>query len=71
MKILFTALRSSHIINFHLPYLEYFKKNGDEVHVITHGKVKEAGKSYDVIFEKKITSIKNIKTIFEIPDRKF
>lgn len=53
MKILFTALRSSHIINFHLPYLEYFKKNGDEVHVITHGKVKEAGKSYDVIFEKK------------------
>ena len=53
MKILFTASRSSHIINFHLSYLEYFKKNGDGVHVITHGKVKEAGKSYDAIFEKK------------------
>ena len=29
-KVLFTATVDSHILNFHTPYLKYFKDNGDE-----------------------------------------
>lgn len=66
MKILFAASRASHITNFHLPYIDYFKNNGYEVHVITSGEVKEANKLYNIFFEKKIISVNNIKTIFNI-----
>ena len=36
-KILYAASRMSHITNFHLPYIDYFKSKGDEVHVLTQG----------------------------------
>lgn len=36
-KVLFTAKVDQHIINFHLPYLKYFKELGYEVHVASHG----------------------------------
>ena len=66
-KILYTASRMSHITNFHLPYIEYFKSNGDEVHVLTQGSYNlDVDKIYDIDFEKKITSFKNIRTIFKI-----
>ena len=38
-KILFTATSNIHIENFHLPYLEWFKKKGFEVHVACKGKI--------------------------------
>lgn len=63
-KILYTASRISHIINFHMPYIDYFKKKGYIVHILTQGKAKiNIDKIYDISFEKKITSLKNIKTI--------
>jgi glycosyltransferase EpsD len=36
-KVLFTATIDKHIIRFHLPYLEWFKKKGFEVHVAAKG----------------------------------
>ena len=66
-KILYAASRMSHITNFHLPYIEYFKSNGDEVQVLTQGSYNlDVGKVYDIDFEKKIMSFKNIMTIFKI-----
>lgn len=44
-KILFVATVQSHIMNFHVPYLEHWKKKGYEVHVAT--KIDE--KKYDNI----------------------
>lgn len=63
-KILFTASTYSHINNFHLPYLKYFKKIGYEVHVAVGGSKQEiefADKVYDIPFQKSITSIENFK----------
>ena len=31
-KVLFTATVDSHITQFHLPFLKWFKENGYEVH---------------------------------------
>jgi len=36
-KILYTATTHIHILNFHLPYLEWFKSKGYEVHVACNG----------------------------------
>lgn len=36
-KILFCATVQSHIMNFHLPYLQYFQSRGYEVHVACNG----------------------------------
>lgn len=36
-KILYTATTNIHILNFHLPYLEWFKSQGYEVHVACNG----------------------------------
>ena len=51
-KILYAASRMSHITNFHLPYIEYFKSNGDEVHVLTQGSYNlDVDKIYDIDFK--------------------
>ncbi|EFM39176.1 glycosyltransferase, group 1 family protein [[Eubacterium] yurii subsp. margaretiae ATCC 43715] len=66
-KILYAASRMSHITNFHLPYIDYFKSKGDEVHVLTQGSGNlDVDKIYDIDFEKKIMSFKNIRTILKI-----
>lgn len=66
-KILYAASRMSHITNFHLPYIDYFKSNGDEVHVLTQGSYNwDVDKIYDIDFEKKVMSFKNIRTIWKI-----
>lgn len=67
-KVLFTASAASHILNFHMPYIEYYKKLGYEVHTITSGTVSSQliDKSFDVVFSKKQFSIKNIGTIMKI-----
>lgn len=36
-KILFTATVDSHILNFHIPFLKWFKERGYEVHVASNG----------------------------------
>lgn len=36
-KVLFTATVDSHILNFHIPYLKWFKELGYEVHVASNG----------------------------------
>lgn len=36
-KILYTATTNIHLLNFHLPYLEWFKSKGYEVHVACNG----------------------------------
>lgn len=62
-KVLFTASRFSHIVNFHLPYLEWFKKLGWEVHVACGGEMQSipcADKVFSVPFEKSILSPKNL-----------
>ncbi len=33
MKVLFTASIMGHLTNFHVPYMQYFKDNGCEVHI--------------------------------------
>lgn len=67
-KILYAASRISHINNFHLPYIKYYLDKGFKVDVIAQGnQVKEKNvKVYDIDFEKKIISLKNIKTFFQI-----
>ncbi|NBK97643.1 MAG: glycosyltransferase family 1 protein [Erysipelotrichia bacterium] len=68
-KILFTASTYSHINNFHIPYLKFFKKNGFEVHVAVGGKAQEipfADKVFDIPFQKNITSIENFKLAFRL-----
>ncbi len=58
-KVLFTASTFSHILNFHLPYLRAFQREGWEVHVACGGEEREvpwADRSFTLPFEKKITA---------------
>ncbi|MGP1410966.1 MAG: glycosyltransferase [Peptoanaerobacter stomatis] len=63
-KILYTASRISHILNFHMPYINYFKNKGYTIHILSEGTADiNVDKIYNIPFEKKITSINNILTI--------
>ena len=61
-KILFTATVDSHILNFHLPYLKWFKEKGYEVHVASNGesKIPFVDVKHNILFERSPYSIKNI-----------
>lgn len=67
-KVLFTATVSSHILQFHIPYLKYFKEKGYEVHVATNDA--EEFPFCDVIhkisFNRSPIRIGNIKAIVEL-----
>lgn len=69
-KVLFAASTLSHIENFHIPYLKYFKDNDFEIHVI--GKknnkmpIPYVNKSISIDFEKNMFSIKNFINAFKI-----
>lgn len=68
-KILFTASTYSHINNFHIPYIKFFKECGFEVHVAVGGKAQEipfADKVFDIPFQKNITSIENFKIAYRL-----
>ncbi len=69
-KILFVASTLSHIENFHIPYLKYFKDNGYIVHVIGKSNNKSnipyVDKIIDMPFEKNMFSIKNFIISFKI-----
>lgn len=67
-KILFTASTASHILNFHLPYLKYFKDNGWQVHVAV-GDYKEipfTDHIHIIPLEKNILSVANLKSIVKM-----
>lgn len=62
-KVLFTASTYSHIVNFHIPYLEWFHSKGWSVHVGCGGKEKEipyADKVLHLPFEKKMHAPSNL-----------
>jgi polysaccharide pyruvyl transferase WcaK-like protein/glycosyltransferase involved in cell wall biosynthesis len=62
-KVLFTATVDSHILNFHTPYLKYFKDNGYEVHVATNGteKIPYCDVKHTVSFERSPFRLNNLK----------
>ena len=64
-KVLFTATVDSHIENFHLPYLKYFKEQGYEVHVATNGDddIPYCDKKIKIPFERSPYKFNNIKAI--------
>ncbi|OOM76338.1 putative glycosyltransferase EpsD [Clostridium puniceum] len=69
-KILFSASTLSHIENFHIPYLEQFKKQGYIIHIMGKPNNKSAipyvDKIIPISFEKNMFSIKNIIISFRI-----
>lgn len=68
LKFLFTASRSSHIENFHMPTINFLRQNGHKVDVAAEGIVKSGlvDNSYDLTFRKKIYSPKNFGTINQL-----
>lgn len=69
-KILFSASTLSHIENFHIPYLEQFKKQGYIIHIIGKPNNKSiipyVDKIIPISFEKNMFSIKNFIVSFQI-----
>lgn len=61
-KVLVCASTGSHIQNFHLPYLAYFKKRGFEVHVaVPDGKAFDAADTMHFVpMSKKLISSRNL-----------
>ena len=57
MKILIVASNMVHINNFHLPYINELKNQGNEVFVMARGE----GADFDIPFEKKSLSFANYK----------
>ncbi len=69
-KILFAASTLSHIENFHVPYLNEFKKQGYIVHIMgkpnNKSDIAYADKLIPIHFEKSMFSIKNFSIAFKI-----
>ena len=67
-KVLFSATVDSHILNFHVPYLKYFKENGYEVHVATNGtkEIPYCDVKHTVSFERSPFKINNLKAIKQL-----
>lgn len=67
-KVLFVATVDSHIKQFHLPYLKWFKKNGFEVHVATnsHEPIEYCDKKHCITFERNPFKKNNITAIIEL-----
>lgn len=63
-KVLFTASTYSHLVNFHLPYLEKFRAEGWEVHAACAGSpmdIPGAGRVIHLPLEKSMWSPKNFR----------
>lgn len=67
-KVLFTATVDSHIENFHIPYLKYFKEQGYEVHVATNGddEIPYCDKKIKISFERSPFKLNNLKAIKQL-----
>ena len=64
-RILICASRVSHILNFHLPYIKYFKNRNYRVDIAVEGKTDNSmiDNCYDMKFTKNPFSPDNLKTI--------
>ena len=64
-KVLFVATVDSHILAFHLPYLELFKQKGWETHVATNGKEKIpfCDHKHTICMERNPFKLNNLKAI--------
>lgn len=67
-KVLFTATVDSHIRQFHLPYLKWFKEHGYEVHVATNGneEIPFCDVKHKISFERSPIKINNLKAIHNL-----
>ncbi|MGH2330696.1 glycosyltransferase family 4 protein [Thermoanaerobacter mathranii] len=71
-KILFIATVESHIINFHIPFIQYFQNKGYEVHVATKlGNRQDELKnlnvvSYNIDFSRSPYSLSNIRALNQL-----
>lgn len=69
-KILFSASTLSHIENFHIPYLKYFKEHDFEIHIMgkknNKSTIPYVDKIIPINFEKNIFSINNFINAFKI-----
>ena len=67
-KVLFAATVDSHILNFHIPYLKYFKDSGYEVHVATNSdkEIPYCDVKHKVSFERKPFKVNNIRAIGQL-----
>lgn len=67
-KVLFTATVDSHILQFHLPFLNFFKEKGYEVHVATNGdeEIPYCDKKFKITFERSPYKTNNLKAIKEL-----
>lgn len=61
-KVLFVATVDQHIRHFHLPFLEWFKSNGYEVHVASYGDedLLHVDKKYNICFQRSPLNIDNL-----------
>lgn len=72
-KVLFSATVDGHIMNFHIPYLKWFKEQGYEVHVASNGdsEIPFVDRKYNVPYERlpfKRSNISAYKQLKEIID---
>lgn len=67
-KVLFTAKVDSHILNFHIPYLKWFKDQGYEVHVASNGEndIPYADFKYNLKFDRNPLKPSNFKAYLEL-----
>ena len=67
-SVIFIASRISHILNFHMPYIEHFKQRGYSIHIAAQGAGDDPrfDKAFDIKFTKKPWSPDNIKAIFKL-----
>lgn len=67
-RVLFTAKVDSHIINFHIPYLKWFKEHGYEVHVASNGEssIPYADVKYNLDFDRNPLKPSNFKVYLRL-----
>lgn len=67
-KVLFTATVDSHIIQFHIPFLKWFKEQGFEVHVATNGetKIPYCDKKHKICLERSPIKVNNLRAIKQL-----
>ncbi len=63
MKVLFTASIMGHLANFHVPYMQYFKDNGFEVHAACGSGSPPSciDRHFKIAFERSPFKLKNLK----------
>lgn len=69
MKILFVANIHKHFTAFHIPYIQYLKEQGYEVHVAANDgstRIEEANKQFDLPINRSPYSFSNIKAIAQL-----